>query len=328
MMRELIKRFPQQLIEACEIGRNANLTPHTSAIRNIVVLGMGGSGIGASLVKDISSNELLVPFEIAKGYSAPSFINENSLVIASSYSGNTEETLASLSAIIDTNCKIVAITTGGKLMQMAKDKHFDYIQIPSGMPPRSCLGYSFIQQLYILNYHRLISSDLILQAEKCGEWLLSSQDEVMQSAETFTEQVFGKFLVIYGFEKYASIPVRWAQQINENSKELCLQNVIPEMNHNELVGWRKNENDKAVVFLMAEDVDYRNKKRKEINESIIQKYCSHTTTIDAKGSNPLERSLYLIHFGDWVSQLIAEKKQIDSTEVEILNFLKNEMAKL
>lgn len=328
MMKSLIERFPQQLNEACSIGEIANLTPHNTTISNIVVLGMGGSGFGADMVKNLTFTELQIPFEIVKGYEVPAFINENSLVIASSYSGNTEETLFALQAIKERNAKIICVTTGGKLKEIAMELHYDYIEIPARMPPRSCLGYSFIQQFYILNYFGLIDKKWILQVQALASFLEQNQIEIKKEAYKIAESMINKFPIIYTFEGYGSIGLRWQQQINENGKMLCHNNTIPEMNHNELVAWRNNEQDKIVIFLNSEDVFYRNKKRGNINQTIIELYCSNILHVNAKGENVLQRSIYLVHFGDWVSQFIADIKQIDSYEVKVLDFLKNEMNKL
>jgi len=328
MMKSLIQRFPLQMKEACSIGEKANLSPHIHAIRNVVVLGMGGSGFGADMVKDLLYNELNVPFEIVKGYGSPAFINEHSLVIASSYSGNTEETLLTLQNISKSNAKIVCVTTGGKMKNIAQELHFDCIEIPSGMPPRSCLGYSFVQQFYILNYFGLINDTWIEQLQNISSFLEKHQSEIMHEAELLAKAIVNTFPIIYSFEGYGSIGLRWQQQINENGKMLCHCNTIPEMNHNELVGWRKDESDKSVVFLHSDDVFYRNKKRGEINKNIIAAYCKNIFDVHAKGSNSLERSAYLVHFGDWLSQSLADIKQIDSYEVKVLDFLKNEMSSL
>ena len=165
-MIELVDRFPAQLKEALNIGQKANITKHSTAIRNVFVAGIGGSGIGANFTQDFTVAELKVPFLVGKGYEIPQFINKNTLAIVSSYSGNTEETLSAFDLLLQTGAKIVCIASGGKVIAKAKELGLDYIQLPSGWPsPRACVGFSFIQQLFILNKLKLISNKTIKQIE-------------------------------------------------------------------------------------------------------------------------------------------------------------------
>ena len=153
MMDKLIAAFPAQLKEAVEIGEKIKLTAAVKPIHNIVVIGMGGSGIGADFAIEFSADFRKVPMLTCKSYTLPAFVNENSLVICSSFSGNTEETLTGFEAALAQGAKIICVAAGGKLIESAQKLGLDYVLLPgSGLPPRSCLGYSLVQQLYILNF--------------------------------------------------------------------------------------------------------------------------------------------------------------------------------
>ena len=152
MMDQLIERFSAQLVEAMEIGENAVVNEHEFPINKIYVAGLGGSGIGADFVKEFVKDACPVPYIVGKAYSIPSFIDKNTLAICSSYSGNTEETLEAFGQMLNTGAKIMVVSSGGKLIDLAKEHGLDYIQVPGDWPsPRACLGYSILQQLYILN---------------------------------------------------------------------------------------------------------------------------------------------------------------------------------
>ena len=142
-MKELIQNFPLQLEEAIAIGKKYKSALPKSGYANVVVSGLGGSGIGADLVREYVAPHLSVPFIVSKDYVIPNFINSNTLFIASSYSGNTEETLESIKVAIRKKAKIVCVTSGGKLAEIAKKNKFDLILIPGGNPPRACLGHLF-----------------------------------------------------------------------------------------------------------------------------------------------------------------------------------------
>ena len=149
-MKTLIENFPTQLTEAIRIGENAKLTASKRKISNVLICGLGGSGIGGTIVSELVAQETNVPITISKGYFIPKFVNEKTLVIISSYSGNTEETLSCLNQALKKKSKIVCITSGGKVAEIAKKKKLDLIVVPDGMPPRACLGYSLTQLLFIL----------------------------------------------------------------------------------------------------------------------------------------------------------------------------------
>jgi len=151
-MKKLVLDFPIQLHEALIIGKNYRFIAQAKEFNNVVVTGLGGSGIGGSIVQNYVFDKLKIPFIVNKDYFLPSFVNRKSLVIVCSYSGNTEETLAAMRQAIKQRATVVCVTSGGAVAELANQKHLDCILVPAGMPPRACLGYSLVQLLYILSF--------------------------------------------------------------------------------------------------------------------------------------------------------------------------------
>lgn len=326
-MDKLVAGFADQLKEAIAIGRNVQVRTQAAEIRNIVVTGLGGSGIGGNLVSEIVGKELKVPFQVNKEYSLPSYVNENTLVICSSYSGNTEETLAAFGDAIKANSLIICITSGGKLLELAKQYNLDHVVIPGGNPPRSCLGYSSVQQLYVLNQLGLISKQFEQELQDTIDLLEREAEHIRTLGKAIAGQLQNRIPVLYTVTQMESVAVRFRQQINENSKMLCWHHVVPEMNHNELVGWRNKIGNWAPVFLRSREDFERNQQRIEINKAVVSKYSENVIEIFAKGESHMERAFYLIHLGDWVSVYLAELNGVDAVEVKVIDHLKNELSK-
>ncbi len=329
MMDQLIERFPAQLTEALEIGENATIKAHSKEINKIYVAGMGGSGIGANFVAEFIVGECKLPYLIGKGYDSPAFIDENTLYIASSYSGNTEETLSAISQVANTGAKIVCISGDGKLIALAKEKGYDYIQMPGDWPsPRACLGYSLVQQLYVLYKLNIIGKTVIDQVKSSIDLIKYDQDEIKNKAEKIAALIKGKIPVIYTTDRMEAVAVRFRQQINENSKYLAWHHVIPEMNHNELVGWRDVYDNLAVIYFRNKDDFRRNAVRMDINKEVISKYCDTIIEIYSKGQSLVEKSMYFVHLGDWISWYLAQERNVDALEVNVIDHLKGELSKL
>ena len=326
LMKDLVAAFTQHLREAMEIGSNAQLTPSAHPIRNVLVTGLGGSGIGGTIVAQVTEKNMQVPLLVNKDYFLPNFVDQHTLVIVSSYSGNTEETLQALEAAIAKGAKITCVTSGGKIGAIAKEKGLDLVTIPGGMPPRACFGYSFTQIPYILQFHGLINDSFRKDLADTIALLDKEEEAIKKEGFSLAESLIGKLPIIYCEARYEGVAVRFRQQINENSKMLCWHHVLPEMNHNELVGWTEPHPEAVVLMFRCEDDYYRTQKRMEITSNVVKKNNARYIEMPAKGATQLQRSLYLLHLGDWVSWYIAEIKNIDATEVKVIDFLKNELA--
>ena len=329
MMNELIERFPAQLVEAIEIGEKAVINPHDKEINKVYVAGLGGSGIGADFVAEFINDECKVPYTVGKGYGIPAYVDENTLAVCSSYSGNTEETLSAFNQMIDRGCKIVIISSGGKLIEEAIQRGYDYIKVPDNWPsPRACLGYSIVQQLYMLQKLGLIGNSFIAQLKSSIDLLKFDSEDIKKAAKSVADRIHDKLPVIYTTDRMESVAVRLRQQINENAKMLCWHHVVPEMNHNELVGWTEAHPEIAVIYLRNKDDFKRNQTRIEINQEIISKYCPTIIDIYSKGNSLIEKAFYLVNLGDWISWYLSEHKQVDAIEVNVINYLKSELAKV
>ncbi|HEY6160864.1 MAG TPA: SIS domain-containing protein, partial [Bacteroidia bacterium] len=217
---------------------------------------------------------------------------------------------------------------GGKVAELAMAKKLDHIIVPGGMPPRSCLGYSLTQLFFILSSNKIIGNGFLAQLE-AGIKLIDSQEQVIiQEAGAIAEKLHHKFPVIYSTTDLEGIAIRFRQQLNENAKILCWHHVIPEMNHNELVGWAQKRDDIAVVIFRDKNEFERNDARIEINKNVISKHASTIIELWSKGNSAVEKAIYFIHLGDWISVALADKRGVDAMEVEVINKLKSELSKL
>lgn len=327
-MKTLVANFSKQLTEAIAIGSSAKLTASTNKISNVLICGLGGSGIGGSIVTELVAGNAIVPINVTKGYFIPAYVNENTLVVISSYSGNTEETLNCMELAMAKNAKIVGITSAGKVLEICKTKAFDCIVVPGGMPPRSCLGYSLTQLFFVLGFHKIISNNYKAELEAAVKLLDSEEASIITEAKTIAAKIKGKIPVIYATTYNEGIAIRFRQQINENSKVLCWHHIVPEMNHNELVGWTEKNDNLSVLFFLDKGDYSRNLARVDINKEVIKKHASSITDIYSKGNSIIERAIYFIHLGDWISVELAELRGVDAVEVNVINHLKSKLSEL
>ncbi|MAX81909.1 MAG: bifunctional phosphoglucose/phosphomannose isomerase [Crocinitomicaceae bacterium] len=324
-MKSLIQAFPQQLSEALSIGKGAELRPAKNEIRNVLITGLGGSGIGGSIVAELLSEYCPVPVTVNKNYEIPGFVDSSTLVIVSSYSGNTEETLAALATAEEEGAEIAIITSGGTALAKAQEKGYNHIVVPGGNPPRSMLAYSLVQQFVLFSHYQLTNIPFVDQVEK----FIADLDQEAMVSETLelAKELQNTLPIIYSVDGNEGVAVRFRQQLNENSKMLCWHAVVPEMNHNELVGWKAGKEDMSVVYFRNTTDFDRNQKRIEINKEIIANYTNRIHEVWSKGESKLERALYHIHFGDWVSLHLSDLNEVDVMEIEVIDHLKSELSK-
>jgi glucose/mannose-6-phosphate isomerase len=324
-MKTLIEQFPEQLTEALAIADKAVLTAKNN-IRNVVVTGLGGSGIGGTILSELVGDSCPIPVLVNKDYFLPAYVTKETLVIISSYSGNTEETLEAMKQAIEKDAEIICITSGGKVEEMAKANKIDVIKIPGGNPPRSCLGYSLVQLIKVFVHCSFVEVSLLTDIKKSIDLLNKEKESIKKEALRIAKLLQNKIPVIYSLGSCEGVSVRFRQQINENSKMLCWHHVFPEMNHNELVGWTTRNEDLAVITFRT-SFDYkRTQKRYEVCKPVFEKYSSGVIDVFAKGESKLEQFLYLVNLGDWISLYLAELKNIDPVEVNIIDKLKKELA--
>lgn len=327
-MKNLVANFSKQLTEALAIGNKAQLTAAKTTINNVMICGLGGSGIGGSIVSELVVSKANVPINSSKGYFIPAYVNENTLVIISSYSGNTEETLHCMEQALKKNAKIVAITSGGMVEKISKTHNLDHILVPGGMPPRSCVGFSIVQLFFILGYFKIIDGSFKKELEAAIKLIDTEETSIIAEALSVAKKIANKIPVIYATTYNEGIAVRLRQQLNENSKVLCWHHIIPEMNHNELVGWTEKNDNLAVIILLDRDEYSRNLARVEINKDVIRKYTSTIVEVHSKGNSVIEKAIYFIHLGDWISVLLGELRDVDMMEIKVIDHLKSALSKL
>lgn len=336
-MYDWIRNFPEQIEDAVRIGRNAPLAVRTSGIQNIVVTGLGGSAIGGDLLRSYLANELDLPFIVNRHYRLPEFVGTKSLVIVSSYSGNTEETIAAHADAAKRHARILCITTNGKTMKMAKKFKHPVIEIPKGYSPRAALGYSFFPLLVAFTRLGLIKNKAKDIAEtvkllRSESSVLSNPEAVENRALQLAKTLQGKLPVIYApTEHLDAVAVRWRGQIGENAKQLAFGHVLPEMNHNELVGWKHPLHllkQMHVIFLRDSRTHKRIALRETSTKQIVSQYADGVTEVWSNGTSLLARMFSLIYLGDWVSFYLALLNNEDPTPVKVIDELKDELGKV
>lgn len=325
-MNQLVAEFPAQLREAMAIADGFRLKSKRP-FEHVLICGLGGSGIGGSILAQLIAEECQFPVLASKDYTVPEFVDPKTLVIACSYSGNTEETLEALDSAVAQGAQIACITSGGKLLEMAQENNWPCIKIPSGYPPRSAFGFSIVQLFKLASEFGMIATGWKSDMEKAIAYLEANQDEIQRAGLQLAEGLQHKMPVIYSSSWLEGVSTRWRQQINENAKKLAWHHYYPEMNHNELVGWRNKNHDLAVVLLTSNFDHDRVTRRMELSQSVFMKLTPHVHHCSAIGGSKIEQAIYLIHLGDFMSVELADLNGTDSTEVDVIDWLKDELSK-
>ena len=335
--KQLLLNFHSQIDTAETIVKKAKLKIDASKINNILYLGMGGSAISGDLLSDVFFNDLKVPLNVIRSYTAPNFCNKNTLVITSSYSGNTEETLSAVNSVAETDAQVIVVTSGGEMAKIAKKNKWQILELPSGFPPRQALGLIFFSLYKVLGQAKLVES-YIEDLTGFKEFVyheIEKHDIVKHDghvlAQELAKKIHNKIPVIYSSAPHLSVvSKRWQNQLHENSKSLAFCNVLPEMNHNEIVGWEmdpKISRSLIAIFLENQTVVPRIKERIELSKAIIKKQDIEVVDIYSSGNTILEKVFSLIILGDWVSYYLALLNEKDPIDIRNIDFLKQELAK-
>jgi len=334
-MIELIRRFPSDIKDAVQNARHLDLPlfyPELSAdsIRNVIVSGMGGSGISGDILRDVLSDEIKVPILVNKSSRLPAFAGKNTLLLVNSYSGNTEETLDVFRAGLERKVPMIAITSGGILEDEARKGEVPVIKLPEDYPPRTALPHLLFSVYIALEQAGLIDpfdpTQTIKTLKRLGT-LLSPETGVSRNiAKQCALKLRGLVPHIYIWERYGAVAHRWRTQLNENSKIMAVSGVFSEMNHNEVVGWNGEMSEKpAALLLRTEDEPRSIVKRMDFTSHIFKRK-GRLIEIYAEGTTPLEKMLTLIFIGDHASVYLAVMNEIDPTPVDIIEELKKEIA--
>lgn len=334
-MFDVLANFPNQLEEAFIIGSNINPPEELKTVNKIIITGLGGSAVGGDLLRSYLQYEIKIPVSVNRNYLLPAYADENTLVIASSYSGGTEETISAYEDAKSKGCKILVISSGGRLSLMAENDGYYVIKIPKGYQPRCALAYSFIPLLMLMGKLGFVNEreqeirELISRTgEKSLEYTII--DETKNPVMRLAKHIEGRIPVIYSSNDILDVVnYRWRGQISENAESLAFGNVLPEMNHNEIVGWRKNPEilrKFVLIYLTDREDNPRILKRMNIMKEIIRPYRELELAIESEGNTKLERIFDLIYMGDWISFYLAILYKADPSEIENINILKNKLS--
>ncbi len=336
--KKILLNFYRQIEESKAIFERASVALETDKIDNILYLGIGASGLVGDLLHDVLFDELKKPMDVVRSYFAPEFCNERTLVIASSYSGNTEETLSATKLAIEKGAQVVCVASGGALEQLAKEKGLALIKLPGNYTSRQALGYLFFPVYHLFGQSNLLKNydadlkDLILFVKKIGQRNDYPHVRGYVLSRELANTIQNKIPIIYSTAPYLkSVSLSWKNEIQQKAKSLAFFNVIPEMNHNEIIGWEMDSpllKNFIVIFLENKDVHPRILKRIELTKKIIKSKGVEVVDIYADGNTVLEKVFCLILLGDWVSYYLALLYKKDPTEIAHVDFLKEEMAKM
>ncbi len=335
-MHNLIKSFPEQSAEAIDIAKKTNLKLAAAKIRNIVVTGLGGSAIGGDILRSYSAGQACVPIVVNRSYTLPEFVDKNTLVVVSSYSGGTEETISAYAMARKKAAQILIITSGGKIGETAAKSKHNLIKIPGGLPPRAALGYSFFTMLTAFQKVGILKSKPA-ELKETVELLRKLSAEYSDYEKDpqplrLAERMINVLPLVYASsERFDAVNLRWRGQISENAKTVAYGNLFPEMNHNEIVGYCTLKDLLSrffAIFLRDEEDHPRVKARFDFVREIIRPYCSDVVEINSQGRSLLARMFSLIHFGDWMSFYLAVKKGVDPTPVSNIDLLKKQLSEL
>ena len=304
-------------------------------ITNVVIAGMGGSALAAALVKVWLKAELKVPFEILRGYDIPAYVGVNTLFIASSYSGNTEETLSALEQAESKGAQLGIIASGGQLIDIASSYKIAHVALPDGFQPRMAVIYNLCALIGLLANFDVVEISKLDEIKSIVGWLKSESanwvKEVVTDknyAKQLALQAVGKTPIFYGGALTAPVAYKWKISWNENAKNLAFWNEYTEFNHNEFLGWTSHPVEKPfVVFDLISNLEHTQiLKRFEISDRLLSGMRPKATTINLAGDSLIEQMLWGSILADFVSIYVAILNNVDPTPVYLIEKLKHELA--
>ena len=301
------------------------------AVTSVVLVGMGGSAIGGDLVRTLVRAESPVPFEVVRDYTLPAYVSEGTLVVASSYSGGTEETLSAFAEAVQRGARVVVVTSGGEIADRAEAAGFPTITIPGGLQPRAALGYSFGAVLRLARALGLVTLPDADWAEALadarGRAALHDLDDESNPARALSEAYLNRLPVVYcAAGLMEAVAMRWRTQIHENAKHPAFGNVFPELDHNEIMAYEAGPEDLLkrmhVEGLRDRDDHPQVQKRYAATRALVEADVHGWTEVESEGDSRLARVLSLVQLGDAASFWLAVRKGVDPTPVETIQALK------
>ena len=327
--------FPDQCREARRIADEAVVPITGTAIRLVVVTGLGGSAAGGDFTRALFDSDGRVPCLVNRDYALPHFVGVDSLVFATSYSGNTEETLAAYADARRRGASIVAVTSGGELARRAAADSVPVIRIPGGQPPRTAMGYMLVPVLVTATRLGLLpAQDIEAAAAHCASSLAAWRQETpfeRNEAKQLAAFLHGAMGVLYGLGGWQSVVgTRWRGQLNENAKQMVLSHAFPEMNHNEIIGWEgagRTSVGRWATLVLEDGAELdRMRLRADVTQGLIAG-ATAVRRVRAMGPTLLARMLSLALLGDFVSLYLAALNGEDPFRIRSIDVIKDALAK-
>jgi len=304
---------------------------NSSELANIIISGLGGSAISADLIKNYLGNEIDIPLIVNRNYNLPKFASKNTLFIASSYSGNTEETVSALKQAIEIGCRIICITTGGEVEAIANINSIPCVKVQPGFQPRYSLGLSFFSLLKVFQKLKLVSDQTTVVEKIISLWKQRGIDYSKDGnfAYTFAEFLVGFIPVIYSVaDSTSAVGYRFKCQLNENSKLHAFHNEIPEMNHNEIIGWESYQEKtfhSKIINIVDDTYHTQIQKRFDILKDIFSKSGVEAVSLRSNEESFKVRLLDLIYLVDWISYYVGVLRSYDPSEIDNIYTLKEKL---
>jgi glucose/mannose-6-phosphate isomerase len=327
--------MPQLCQEAWQRATDFDLPQDYASSDRVVILGMGGSAIGGDLAAGLVLSEAKLPVIVRRDYELPRFTNAKTLVIASSYSGNTEETLTAFEQAIETKAKKLVITTGGKLKTLAEEKKIPIFSFDYKAQPRAALPYSvmpilcFLQRLGFIADKSKDVTETVSVLQQLSPKIDETAPQPQNPAKQLASRLYHHLPVVYGAGITSEVAHRWKTQLNENSKAWAFYEVFPELNHNAVVGYQFPEELATrivVVLLRSARLPERIKLRYQITCQLLAKAGVSYQIVDGQGKYPLNQIMSLVLFGDYTSYYLATLYKADPSPVKAIDFLKEKLA--
>lgn len=335
-MLDRLHEFPEESRKALELATRFPLPATLREVDKVVILGMGGSAIGGDLVASLAETESNVPMQVYRGYHLPAYVDDSTLVIGCSYSGNTEETLTCFRQSLVRGAKTIAITTGGELRELARRDNLPAFVYDYKSPPRAAFPYGFITVLCFMQRLGFVST-AASGIEQIPSFLVNETKEIEErspesrnSAKQLARFMHDKLAVIYGAEFLSEVAHRWKTQINENSKAWAVFESLPEMNHNSVVGYEFPSDMKghvSVITLESTFLSPRIQLRFDVVKRLLDKAGVAFKTVSARGSTPVAQMMSTVLLGDYSSYYLAMLYGAEPGPVHAIDYLKDELAR-
>jgi glucose/mannose-6-phosphate isomerase len=336
---DAVAGLPEQLAHAHEVAGelHADAFPRGDSIRNIVFLGMGGSGVVGDVIAASLNDEIAVPMSVLKQIRTPVFVGPGTLAIALSYSGETEETLSMASSAVERGAQLVAVSCGGKLADLARDAGALHLSCPDGLQPRAAIGALVAPVVVALfraglapgGHANLVTAQaqLARRRDRCAPAVTGAANPAREIAR----QLGRTIPIIYGGGALGGVAAyRWKCDINENAKAPAFWNQYPELDHNEICGWGQHGDVTRQLFSLVElrhgFEHERLAPRFDATREIVHECVYQVLTVEGEGSGRLAQLLDLMYFGDWASCYVALQNDVDPGPIDAISSLKSRLA--